>query len=151
MPKALADALLTNSGGLVLSFLAHFPKHRLVRDATLYSSLRDIVDGDPFAGTFWPLTLELTHLGESDPSWNKRVTPGALRTLHDAKISIVDWEAPPKVFLDQSGDDEDDDSGPDYAIEDHGSDYREEDSSEADEDAPVPFLGRREIDLDELL
>jgi hypothetical protein len=51
----------------------------------------------------------------------------------------------------QSGDDEDDDSGPDYAIEDYGSDYREEDSSEADEDAPVPFLGRREIDLDELL
>ena len=74
--------------------------------------------------------------------------PGALRTLHDAKISIVDWEAPPKVFLDQSGDDGDNDSGPDYAIEDYGSDYWEEDSSEADEDAPVP---RPEIDLDELL
>ena len=114
---------MANSGGLVLSFLADFPKHRLVRDARLYSSLRDIVDGDPFAGTFWPLTLELTHLGESDPSWNRRVMPGALRTLHDAKISIVDWEAPPKVFLDQSGDDGDNDSGPDYAIEDYGSDF----------------------------
>lgn len=128
IPKRLTDTLLTNSGALVLSFLAHFPKHQLARDNTLYDQMRDVVDGDPFAGSFWPLTLELSHLGEGDPNWNTNSTSAALRKLHDARVSIIDWQAPPKVFLREapSGDDESndgDDGFPDYAIEDYGSYY----------------------------
>jgi hypothetical protein len=135
--KTLSDSLLANSGSLVLSFLAHFPTKHLARDKKLSGSLRDIVDGDPFAGAFWPLTLELTTLGKGDPSWKTRSTLGVLRTLHDAKISIIDWEALPKVFLERLNreDDGNDDDGPDYALEDFGSDYGEDGENEDDEDS----------------
>ena len=61
----------------------------------------------------------------------------ALRALHVAKASIIDWEAPPKVSATASS--PDDGSGPDYAIEDFGSDYGDdfwqEDEDEDDEEA----------------
>ena len=132
--KAFSDTLLTNSGSLVLSLLAHFPKHRLASDRGLYASMRDIVTGDPFAGAFWPLTLELTHLAEGDPRWVGSATPAIVRTLHDAKISIIDWNALPKVFLRAPGDD---DRKPECAIEDYGSDYREEEEVETGEEEPI--------------
>jgi hypothetical protein len=69
IPKSLSDILLINNGGLVLGLLAHFPIHGLATDKKLYSSMRDIVEGDPFAGPFWPLTLELSHLAQDDPKW----------------------------------------------------------------------------------
>jgi reverse transcriptase-like protein len=142
IPKALSDTLLTNSGSLVLSLLAHFPKHRLASDKKLYSSLRGIVNGDPFAGPFWPLTLELSHLAEGDPRWGGSSTLNVLRTLHDAKISIIDWDALPRVFLEAPRDGGDDD-GPDYAIEDYGSDYGEkgadQDEGGEQDDAVIAF------------
>lgn len=129
---ALSDALLGNCGALVLCFLAHFPKYKLATDKKLYDRLRNVVEGNPFAGAFWPLTLELAHLREADPSWSASATPAALRLLHDAKISIIDWNALPRVFAEASpGVDE---SGPDYAIEDYGADYdRGEEGGDDDE------------------
>ena len=139
IPKALSDILLTNSGSLVLCFLAHFAKHRL-GNSNLCSDMRDLIDGDPFSGAFWPLTLELSHLGEADAKWAESSTANALRTLHDAKISIIDWKAPPKVFLDvPPGGDDDNDDGPGYAIEDYGMDYGEG-SEENDEDEDEHFI-----------
>jgi hypothetical protein len=152
LSKALSDTILGNSGSLVLSFLAHFPKHRLASDRKLWLGLRDIVDGDPFAGTFWPLTLELAHLGEGDPKWTGHSTIEVLRTLHSAKISIIDWAAPPKVFLHAPENGDDDHGGPDFAIEDYGSDYGEiggeEDGEEDGEGEEVPIFPA--IDLNEL-
>jgi hypothetical protein len=138
IPKTLSVTLLANSGGLVLSFLAHFRKHGLAGDRNLYSNLRDIVDGDPFAGASWPLSLELTHLAEDDAKWSAAATSAVLRTLHDAKISIIDWDALPKVFVESpTGSDDGDEGRPSYAIEDYGSDY--EDGGE-DEDTETLFL-----------
>jgi hypothetical protein len=118
---ALSDALLSNCGALVLCFLAHFPQHKLTTDKRLYDHLRSVVEGNPHAGQHWPLTLELTHLNEDDPAWTNMTTHSALRGLHDAKISIIDWNALPRVFLQAPADHED--GGPDYAIEDYGADY----------------------------
>jgi hypothetical protein len=138
--KSLSDILLANSSSLVLSFLAHFPKHKLSNAKNIHGEMRDIVEGDPFAGSFWPLTLELTHLAQDDPKWNGASTPDTLRSLHDAKISIIDWDALPKVFTKgpaNGGDDGTD--GPDYAIEDFGSDYGEEgkgEDNDEDDDGP---------------
>lgn len=128
---ALSDTLLSNCGSLVLCFLAHFPKHKLATDKRLYDRLRSVVDGDPFAGAFWPLTLELVHLDEADPTWSTGTTHTSLLLLHNAKISIIDWAARPRVFTEVPPDDEDD-SGPDYAIEDYGADY---DDDEEDDDS----------------
>jgi hypothetical protein len=139
IPKTLSDTLLTNSGSLVLSLLAHFPKHRLASDRNLYARMWEIVDGDPFAGPYWPLTLELTHLDKSDPKWGGSSTQGVLRTLHDAKISIIDWNALPRVFIVEPPDGDGDD-GPDYAIEDYGSDYGEDGEYEEGEEEDVPRL-----------
>jgi hypothetical protein len=139
IPKTLSDTLLANSSSLVLSLLAHFPKHKLASGKNVYSSMRDIVDGDPFAGAFWPLTLELTHLAEEDSKWSSSTAAESLRSLHNAKVSIIDWDAPPKVFSEgpRIGGDGGTD-GPDYAIEDFGSDYGEESEEEGDEDSEAP-------------
>ena len=119
----LSDALLSNCGALVLCFLAHFRRHKLATDKMLYDRLRNLVESNPHAGAFWPLTLELVHLDEADPKWNVGVTPHALRCQHDAKVSIIDWNALPRVFAETPADDGD--NGPDYAIEDYGADYGE--------------------------
>ena len=106
----------------------------MASDRKILEKLRELVNGDPFAGPFWPLSLELTHLGAGDPDWEKADTLAPLRTLHKAKVSIIDWRALPKVFLFPAPRDEDDE-GPDYAIEDFGSDYEDdEDEDEEDED-----------------
>jgi hypothetical protein len=122
IPRQLSDTLLANSGSLVLGFLAHFPKYRLAGDRKLFSGLRNVVEGDPFAGKFWPLTLELTHLAKSDPKWGGDATAESLRTLHEAKISIIHWDALPRVFP-EPPDDGNHFDDPDHAIEDYGSDY----------------------------
>lgn len=129
---ALSDSLLSNCGALVLCFLAHFPKHKLATDKRLYDRLRNVVEGDPFSGAFWPLTVELVHLDEADARWSVGATPPGLRLLHEARISIIDWTARPRVFAESSPDKDEDDDGPDYAIEDYGADY--DDGKEEDED-----------------
>ena len=44
--------------------------------------LRGRAEGDPFAGPFWPLTLELTHFNDEDPNWTAANTLAVLRGLH---------------------------------------------------------------------
>jgi hypothetical protein len=114
--------------------LAHFRHHSLAQDVSLYSRLRDRIEGEPFAGIYWPLTLELAHLSEADAAWASSPSPAVLRTLHDSQISIIDWDALPKAFVApiKLGDD-DDDFEPEYALEDIGSDYTDDDDLD-DED-----------------
>ena len=119
--RSLSDTIVANSGALVLGFLAHFPKHRLATDKGLSMKLRDNVEGDPFAGAFWPLTLELVHLGIAKSNWMNASTPSVLRILHGAKVSMIDWGALPRVFGALSIEE----SKPEFAIEDYGSDYGE--------------------------
>jgi hypothetical protein len=132
LPKELSDSVLENCSGFVLAFLAHFPKNKLASDRKLFDKLKAVVSGDPYAGAFWPLSLELTHLGVGDPAWEKADTLGPLQTLHKAKISIIDWATPPKVFVTVPSSGGDDDK-PQYAIEEFGSDYEEEENEEVEE------------------
>jgi hypothetical protein len=134
IPKAVTEPIVANNGSLVLAFLAHCSKRKVTSDKTLEDKLRSVVEGNPYAGSYWPLTLELTHLGIAAPEWLPGSTPAPLLALHNAQASIVDWDAPPKVFA-VEGLDLDDDDEPDYAIEDYGSDYGDE-----DEDEPEPEL-----------
>jgi uncharacterized damage-inducible protein DinB len=83
---------------LVLAFLAHFKQHKLATDPKIYDRLRKAVDGEPFAGRFWPLALELAHLKQADPAWASSETLEVLRGLHKNSVSIIDWSASPKIF-----------------------------------------------------
>lgn len=125
--------MVANSGGLALALLAHFPTHKAASDKTLPEKLRQAVTGDPYAGPFWPLSLELTHLGAGDANWEKADTLPVLRTLHKAKISLVQWNAAPKVFATVDVPDWAP-HHPDYAIEDFGTDYGDDGS--AQDEAP---------------
>jgi hypothetical protein len=112
-----------------LAFLTHFAKHGLVGDRGLINKLRDRVEGDPFAGSCWPLTLELTHFHDEDPTWASAPTVAALRILHENRISIIEWNAPPRVFeLDVEPGLEP--RFPAFAIEDVGSDYPGDDEED---------------------
>ena len=135
LPKSLSSAIIDNNGALVLAFLAHFGVNRLSNDRHLEKSLMDSVEGDPISGSSWPVTLELSHLGKADASWLSGAKQATLKMLHEKKLSIIDWQAPPKVFSD------DDDGGPDEpdnALEDYGDDYGyyEDDEETADASAP---------------
>ena len=59
--------------------------------------------------------------------------------MHNAGASIIEWDAPPKVFAVEAAD-TDDDGEPDYAIEDYGSDYGEDDTDEPQEDDFEPLF-----------
>jgi hypothetical protein len=135
IPKATTDLIVANNGALVLAFLAHCAKHKVASDNALQGKLCSVVEGNPFAGAYWPLTLELTHLGMADPAWS--VAPGSppVRALHNAHVSIIDWDAPPKVFASEDPDMDDDDD-PSHAIEDFGSDYEDnaDESNDKDDD-----------------
>jgi hypothetical protein len=128
LTRDISDTLVRNSGTLVLCYLAHFRKHGMVRDKQLYKKLRDTIDGNPFAGGSWPLSLELTHLNVGDPAWMRALAAAPLRVLHEAKASIINWDARPRVFEEADIGPEGD--GPDYALEDYGSDYEDGESEE---------------------
>jgi hypothetical protein len=149
-PKSLTDLVLSNTGGLVLAFLAHFQRHRMCSDRKLLEKLRDIVSGDPYAGPFWPLSLELTYLGAGDSTWEQAATLPVLRALHSAQVSIIEWNAPPKVFEEHPPDNGGD--SPDYAIEDFGSDYSgDDDNEEEEEDTGEDLQGLNLKQLHDLL
>jgi hypothetical protein len=135
--KPLTDVLAANLSPLTLAFLAHFPRHRMATDRRLLQQLRDKVSGDPFSGSFWPLSLELEHLGAGDPGWASGRTPQVLRTLHLARASIIDWNAAPKVFTESVGQEPDLPDEPDFAIEDIGSDYIGDHDEDDEADEPV--------------
>jgi hypothetical protein len=135
--KPLTDVLAANLSPLTLAFLAYFPRHRMTTDRRLLQPLRDKVSGDPFSGSFWPLSLELEHLGAGDPGWASGRTPQVLRTLHLARASIIDWNAVPKVFTEAVGQEPDPPDEPDFAIEDIGSDYIGDDDEDDEAEEPV--------------
>jgi hypothetical protein len=75
LPKTLSDSVLENCSGFVLAFLAHFPREKMALDRKLPEKLRAALTGDPYAGAFWPLSLELTHL---------TAIPRGIRQIHSA-------------------------------------------------------------------
>jgi hypothetical protein len=137
---SLSTALLKNSCPLVLGYLAHFYSRGLTADNDLGKKLWAAVDGDVFAGRYWPLTLELIHLGIVNPAPQNSRTEAPLRVLHEANASLIDWDARPRVFGDgppESGADAD---YPDHAIEDYTSDYdKDEDDEDSDEEDDGDF------------
>jgi hypothetical protein len=85
--------------------------------------------------------LELYHLHEEDANWAAAGIVPVLRSLHEKRISIVDWGAPPRVF---ETDGPTQRRLPSRAIENIGSDYAEDEEDEdedEDEDADVGELG----------
>jgi hypothetical protein len=133
LPKSITDVIAKHASPLVLAFLVHFTKNRLANDRRLVNRLRDRVESDPFAGPCWPLTLELTHIREEDRAWAQESTVGSLRTLHENRISIIDWSAWPRVF-EIHGDQGPRPPFPDYAIDDIGSDYADDDEDDEDDE-----------------
>ena len=131
LPKSITDIIAEHASPLVLAFLVHFAKHRMASDRRLIEKLGGRVEGDPFAGEFWPLTLELYHLNGEDPNWASATTLPVLRSLHENRISIIDWDAPPRVFDEVSATPT---RSPSRAIEDIGSDYAEDEEDDEDEE-----------------
>ena len=124
--KAISDPIIDSCNGLVLAFLAHFKQHKLATDPKIYDRLKKAVDGEPFAGRFWPLALELAFLKQADTAWASTDTLEILRSLHKNRVSIIHWRASPKVFVEADFEGE----YPDYAIEDYGLDYDNDDEDE---------------------
>jgi hypothetical protein len=134
MPKALTDTIISNSSALVLSLLAHCYTNGLTSDRKIREKFWDRVDDQPFAGTMWPLTLELNHLGQANPAWETKKPSLILTALHDGGVSIIDWKAPPRVFDKSPTENEERPEEPEHAIEDFGLDYGDGEEDENDED-----------------
>lgn len=136
IPKKVTDRAIENCGPLVLAFLTHCNNNNICSDRNIVTHLVDLVDENPLSGPLWPLTLEMVHLGIHKRDWLRVELPRPLRELHDKKISLIDWSAPPRVFdLPAPGGPWDDgDHDPGHAIEDYGVDYDEiEDGENEDE------------------
>lgn len=120
IPKILGELIVQNNSPLVLAMMAHMYKNGLTSDANIAQSLWDRVEGNTYSGAYWPLTLELTHLGIANGS--AVTASGAelpLRALHDGQLSIFDWSAGPVVFKLPPGKK----GKPKRAIEAYTSDY----------------------------
>ncbi|MEJ1119765.1 RNA-directed DNA polymerase [Phyllobacterium sp. CCNWLW109] len=131
--RKATDVILANSGPLPLALLSHFSANKLTLDRKLRQKLWATVAGNPYSGPSWPLTLEMVHLGISNPAWEQTPASDSLMGLHNAKVSIINWNAQPRVFEEEEPDGDGDaqgDDDPDYAIEDYGSDYGDEDEDE---------------------
>lgn len=134
VPKSISDIVVENGSGLVLSFLAHCHANSLTTDKDIRKKFWSRINDDPFAGALWPLTLELTHLGIADSAWAAKKPAQILTVLHDQRISIIDWDAMPKVFESELGESHEDQEAPDYAIEDFGDYGSDEANEEEDEE-----------------
>lgn len=147
LPKEVSAILLETCGPLVLAFMAHMGARGLLEDKRWRSKLMASVEGDPLSGPYWPLTLELTHLRKGDPAWlSGSSAPPLLKALHEQRKSIIDWDAPPKVFDEMGGAP---DTPPESALEDYGDDYGEfSDEIDEDDEDPDPTIG---FDVDEFI
>lgn len=132
IPRATSDLMLTNAGLMPLALLAHMSVRRLTSDRRLREKLIKKVLGSPITGPFWPLTLELVHLGKGKADWLQEKIPAYLLVLHQKRASLIDWGAKLKVYEDAPDDGDDE---PDYAIEDYGADYGSEDASNGEDDS----------------
>jgi hypothetical protein len=62
-------------------------------------------------------------LGLPDPTWGLKKPAEILTTLHDQGVSIINWNAPPKVFDGSAVNAPNPKGEPESAIEDFGLDY----------------------------
>jgi hypothetical protein len=76
------------------------------------------VRANPLSGQEWPLSLELNHLGLPPATPISLAGESAMSMLHDAKATLIDWDAIPKVFAEAPPG-----LPPDSAIEDYTADY----------------------------
>lgn len=146
LPKTITDHILKYSSPLVLAFLAHMYSKGLTKDRRLGGSLWSLVDGNIFTSQWWPLSLELHHLDIANPA--PQAVLGAeevMRLQHQARASLIDWNARPAVFTPERDDDDPtyEDDEPDHAIEDYTSDYDDEDEEEPDDNDFVDLLDSR--------
>lgn len=134
--KTLSDAVIANNSAIVCGFLAHLHANGLTSDKKIPAKLWDNVDGDIFCGPDWPLALELMHLDVVKPSGAVEKAHPSLRLLHQAKTSLINWNAAPPVFSTSMSEDE-----PDQAIEDFSSEYDGDKGGEDfdDDDFGIPL------------
>lgn len=130
--KNVSEMLLNNNSPLVLAYLAHAFANGRTRDKTLGKKLWESVDGNPYSGGSWPLTLELLNLDVTAPSeYLPNNVDSELMQIFVDRSSLIDWDARPRVFIDDDGEDLDE---PESAIEDYTSDYDDDhDEDEGDE------------------
>jgi hypothetical protein len=148
VPKSISDIIVTNNSAIALCFLAHLYTNKLTTDKSMRQKFEGVVEGCPFAGAFWPLTLELNHLGIALPSWKKASATPSLRALHDAGVSMIDWNALPKVFdANHPNKNINDNDDPGHAIEDYGFEYSESDEENDDNDNDEFDIGNTSPDF----
>lgn len=127
IPKDLSSSICKNNNAISLAFLSHMHAGGLTNDKSIAQTLWDRMEGNSYSGPFWPLTLELQHLGIANS--NAVTASGAeapLRALHDSGMSLFDWLSGPAVFKKKGG-------KPSSAIEAYTSDYDDSDGMD-DED-----------------
>ncbi|MGO7582401.1 hypothetical protein ACC689_09655 [Rhizobium ruizarguesonis] len=137
LPKKTTDLMLLASGPLPLALLIHMSVRKLTADRSLRGKLLQKVVGGTISGNFWPLTLEMHHLGKGDPAWLQEKIPAYLIKLHQMKASIIDWGAPPKVYGESADGPEDGPDEPSYAIEDYSADYGSDEVSDGARNPPA--------------
>jgi hypothetical protein len=128
----IAESITNNNGPFAVAVLAHFYRHDMVAGKSLIRHLWDRVESAPLAGREWPLSLELSYLDAKPPASLDLKGPDALQSIFDEECSMIAWNAPPRAFLTEDNEIEDD---PDSAFERLGSDY-EDDEDIVDDDAP---------------
>jgi hypothetical protein len=131
--KTLSDAVIGNNSAIVCGFLAHLHANGLTSDGKISEKFWDNVEGDIFSGPDWPLSLELMHLEIAKPSGQVEKAHASLRNLHEAKASLINWDASPPVFSTSVTEDE-----PDQAIEDFSSEY-DGDGDEDEDEFDIPM------------
>jgi hypothetical protein len=120
--------MLLHNSPLIIACLPHFYRNGLCADRKIISKTIDRISGNTFVGSWWPLLLELNHIGKLPRNWGDQTLPASIRTLTDAKVSIINWGAQPRVF-DIPPDESISARAPSRAIEHLGSDYRDEESA----------------------
>lgn len=132
--KGVTEAVVRNNSPLVLGYLAHLFSSGRARDPTIGAALWGKVGGDPFSGEAWPLTLELVHLGIAKPGGAPPQLGNILDAIFVEQRSLINYNALPKVFIDDEGNNL---PRPRFAIEAFTSDYDDDDDEEADPFDPL--------------
>ncbi|MBO6633745.1 RNA-directed DNA polymerase [Parvibaculum sp.] len=137
IPKRISDLIVRNNNSLVLGYLAHLYANGLTRDGDLRDKLENVANTSKISGVHWPLILEMEHLeiGRRIDALRQEDSP-ATTILKGTGASLVDWDAAPKVFEEEEGND-----APLHAIEDYTSDYDFDDEDDEDDfdDEDDPF------------
>ncbi|MEG9269355.1 RNA-directed DNA polymerase [Qipengyuania sp. Mu-71] len=146
VPRPIIAKAILSSGPLPLALAVHMASAGLVTNPDFFSSLRArVCSPDMYAGSDWPLLLEIFVVGEGDELQRQYPLDGSLMQKPFAEnSSIVRYDAYPEVFYEDREDRQDFEIGdefdfPDHAIEDFTSSYDDEDEDE-DEDGNNRFF-----------